>query len=885
MTIVSDDATSVYHYEPFFCPDGKDPYDTIKWSTRDVVLKNVTGNTVFSQSVEAPVTWSDRAVCIVAQKYFYGKLGTPQRENSIKQLINRVVDTIYHWAVDQGYCDMDGAEALRNDLAYLLVNQYGAFNSPVFFNLGIKERRPQVSACFINFVEDNMESIAALQATETAIFKGGSGSGVNLSTLRGSMEHLSNGGLASGPVSFMKGYDAWAGAIKSGGATRRAAAIRILNDNHPDILEFIECKSKEEHIAQLLVKAGLSADFDDPNGAYAKINFQNANHSVRLSDAFMKKVVYALENPNEEALWELKAVKTGGVVKRVPILTLWKAICDAAWSCGDPGIQFDDAINNWHTCSNDGKQVATNPCGEFSFLNDSACNLASLNLMKFRQTDGQFDAHAFRYAVQAFIIAQEIVVNRASYPTQKIMENSKRYRPLGLGYTNLGALLMSKGLAYDSDEGRNLAAYITSIMTSTAYHASARIAAHKGPFDAYKNNKESMLNIIKLHRDDALKLQHEKELMNKGVVNDWDTVLALGEKYGFRNAQVTLLAPTGTISFMMDCDTTGIEPELSLYKTKQLVGGGTLVMENRIVDMALEALGYEEHRRNVIKQHLHKDKHLEYCPDLLEKHSKVFQCAFAAPGLHSLSSDAHLLMCAAVQPFLSGAISKTINLPNNAVPHDISNIYIKAWQKGLKSVTIYRDNCKQSQPLITTPVKKVTEVSSSPSVTRVTRRKLNNYQSNMHRIRFAFGEVKGYVLVTPYEDTGMPGEIFVKLSKEGSTISGLVDGWAKSISYNLQYGVPLGTLVKKFSYMNFTPSGYSPDPDIKFAYSIYDAIMRKLAAVFIIKNDIEEEGTKKTQNEQDLNIDGPPCTICGSLMQRSGACYSCPVCGETSGCG
>lgn len=1025
MSIIS--AAAVFHYKAFFCLGGKDPFDLVEWSIRDITLKDSTGKIIFSQNVEAPVTWSDRAVCIVAQKYFYGKLGTPQREHSVKQLITRVVDTIYHWSIDQSYCDTDAAEALRNDLAYLLVTQHGAFNSPVFFNLGIEERKPQVSACFINSVEDNMESIAELQTTETSIFKGGSGSGVNLSKIRGSIEHLSNGGIASGPVSFMKGYDAWAGAIKSGGTTRRAAAIRILNDDHPDILEFIECKAKEEHVARLLVQAGISADFDDPNGAYVKIGFQNANHSVRLSDAFMKKVVHALENPNEEILWDLKAVKTGEVIKQVPILTLWKAICASTWSCGDPALQFDDTINNWHTCPEDGKQVASNPCfvgytlietaigrikiadlaqwkanrrilpyaltydpetqtptaryinrvwktgdtstlvcvrtkkgasftctpnhpfylhdgttipaqdlkpgqrlrawrfdynhpkemedyvkkietvrldapvpiynmevhdlhtysvtcesidygfivsncGEFSFLNDSACNLASLNLMKFRQTDGQFDIDAFKHAVRAFIIAQEILIDKASYPTQKITENSKRYRPLGLGYSNLGALLMSKGIPYDSNEGRNFAAYITSTMTSMAYSTSARMAAYKGPFCAYENNKEAMLDIIRRQHDVAA------AFLTADAVADWNNTFTLGKNYGFRNAQVTLLAPTGTISFMMDCDTTGIEPELSLYKTKQLVGGGTVVMENRIVDMALEALGYEIHRRNLIKEYLCKYKHLENCPDLLEKHLKVFDCAIAAPGQRSLSSDAHLLMCAAVQPFLSGAISKTINIPNNATPEDISDTYIKAWQKGLKSVTIYRDNCKQSQPLNTTPVKRNVEVKTS-------RRKLNNHQSNMHRIRFAFGNIKGYVLVTPYEDTGMPGEIFVKLSKEGSTISGLVDGWARSISYNLQYGVPLETLVKKFSHTKFEPSGYSPDPDIKYAHSIYDAIMRKLEAVFINKKNTPKGTTKKTKNEQLTNIEGPPCNVCGALMQRSGACYSCPVCGETSGCG
>lgn len=882
----------VLFYESFFCPEGQDPYTMVEWKTVDAVLKDHETDEVifFQEGVEAPVGWSDRAIRIVAQKYFYGKLGTDERETSVRQLVKRVVSIVWHWLLDQKYCYNDSADALCNDLTYLLLTQRGAFNSPVWFNLGIEERRPQVSACFINAVADDMESIAQLQANETAIFKQGSGSGVNISTLRGSTESLSGGGIASGPVSFMRGYDAWAGVVKSGGGTRRAAAMRILNADHPDIMEFAGCKAREEHVAQLLIKAGLSADFDDPQGAYAKVHFQNANHSVRVTDDFMQKVVYAQEHPDEEVLWDLKAVNTGEIMERIPILSLWKTICDACWSCGDPGLQFDTTTNKWHTCPSDGRINASNPCSEFVFLDDSACNLASLNLLKFRRKDGMMDIGALCAATQVFIVAQDALVDKAAYPTHQITHNSKRFRPLGLGFANLGAYLMSIGVPYDSDEGRQVAAEFASMITSEAYCISAKLAAHKGPFEGYDHNRAAMLNVIRQHRDAAI----EADL---GSVDRWDKALSLGEEYGFRNAQVTLLAPTGTIGFMMDCDTTGIEPEASLYKVKHLVGGGTVVMENRIINMALETLTYNEQARGSIIQYLGTHKHLEGCPHILDEHLPVFDCAIPSAGTRCLSPNAHLKMTAAVQPFISGAISKTINLPNKATPKSIGQAYVCAWKLGLKAVAVYRDGCKQSQPLITATTKRVEE---EQAVQRAVRHKLANHQTNMHRIRFSFGAVKGYILATPYEDTGMPGEIFVKLSKEGSTISGLVDGWAQSVSYNLQYGVPLTDLVNKFSHTKFEPSGYSSDPDIKFAHSIYDAIMRKLAAVFLeqpVANGTHEgieEAIQAVQSEPaapkasggrlDTCIDNPPCMVCGAIMTRNGTCYSCPVCGGTSGC-
>lgn len=883
-------------YESRFCPDEQDPYTMVQWRTTDVSLKDQeTGVVIFEQrDVEVPVTWSDRAALIVAQKYFYGKEGTPERESSVRQVVARVVNRIYAWGLDQGYfATKEDAIAFSADLAYLLLTQRGAFNSPVWFNLGIDVRQQQVSACFINAIEDNMASIAALQETETVIFKQGSGSGVNLSVLRSSKERLSGGGIASGPVSFMRGFDAWAGIVKSGGGTRRAAAMRALNADHPDIVEFVTCKAEQEHVAQLLVKAGLSAHFDDPKGAYALIRFQNANHSIRVTDAFMTKVLYAIEHPDEEVLWDLHAVVTGDVTERIPIMALWEKVCQAAWSCGDPGIQFDSTFNAWHTCPSDGRINSTNPCGEFAFLDNSACNLASLNLMRFRKPDGTLDIEALKQAVDVFVLAQDILIDKADYPTAAIKANAITYRPLGLGYANLGAYLMSIGVPYDSDAGRQIASEVTSVITAQAYLASVNLSVTRGFFEAYDRNRAAMLEVMRKHTT----LAQERDL---GSVSIWDEVMEQGGLHGFRNSQVTLCAPTGTISFMMDCDTTGIEPEASLYKVKSLVGGGTVVMENRIVDMALEKLTYHSAVRKDILRYLARHKHLDGCPALLKEHLPVFDCAIPSAGKRVLNPMAHVKMLAAIQPFISGSISKTVNLPHDATPAQIGDIYIRAWQRGIKNIAVYRDNCKKSQPLITVVAAPAVEESAP----RIVRRKLANHQTNMHRIRFAFQNIKGYILATPYEDTGMPGEIFVRLSKEGSTIQGLVDGWAQSISYCLQYGVPLEVLVQKFSHTKFEPMGYSADPDIRFAHSIYDAIVRKLGAVFlhtqmsnghtdsdaaveegfIVENDTDPEMEVRTLAPVGSYMDAPPCTECGAIMVRNGSCYSCSTCGATSGC-
>lgn len=872
-------------YEAHFCPEGQDPYTLVQWRLVDVCLREQPSNDIIfeQKDVEVPATWSDRAALIVAQKYFYGKEGTAERETSVRQVVGRVTERIFIWAVEQGYFETkDDARAFVNDLVYLLLTQRGAFNSPVWFNLGVDARQQQISACFINAIEDDMTSIAALQSVETTIFKQGSGSGVNLSNLRSSKERLSGGGIASGPVSFMRGYDAWAGVVKSGGGTRRAAAIRILNADHPDSLEFVTCKAEQEHVAHLLIKAGLSKEFDDPKGAYALVRYQNANHSLRVTDEFMTRVVYALEHPEEEVLWDLHTVTTGEVTERVPILLLWEKVCQAAWSCGDPGLQFDTTVNRWHTCPTDGSIQASNPCGEFAFLADSACNLASLNLMRFRGVDGRLDIEALRHATRVFLMAQEVLVDRADYPTPLIKKNSMRYRPLGLGYANLGAYIMSIGLPYDSEDARHIASEVTSVITAEAYLTSVKLAMAKQPFEAYTQNCAAMLNVMQQH----LAAAEERSLESVGL---WEEVVEKGTQHGFRNAQATLCAPTGTISFMMDCDTTGIEPEASLYKVKTLVGGGTVVMENRIVEMALEKLTYQSQSRKEILRYLARHKHLDGCPQLLKEHLPVFDCAIPSAGKRVLSPQAHIKMVAAIQPFISGAISKTVNLPHSTTPEQIGETYIESWKQGIKHVTVYRDNCKKSQPLITA----VATVEEEP-LTAV-RHKLADHQTNMHRIKFRFSSVKGYVLVTPYEDTGMPGEIFVRLSKEGSTIQGLVDGWAQSISYCLQYGVPLEVLVQKFSHTKFEPAGYSGDPDIKYAHSIYDAITRKLAAVFLkqpITNghapEDDDFATHDTIESALLSkvgdYDSPPCSECGAIMQRNGSCYVCPTCGINSGC-
>jgi len=860
-------------YIPVFF-QGEDPYESVIWTRRDAVITNqTTGEVIFKQlNVEAPDFWSTRAVRVVAQEYFRGRLGTPERENSVRQIVSRVVETIGLWATAQNYFNEASSQrAFLNDLTWLILHQAVSFNSPVWFNLGVPDELQQCSACFILSVEDDMSSISALQTTETAIYKLGSGAGVNLSKIRSQNELLSGGGTASGPLSFMRALDAWAGVIKSGGKTRRAATMRILNINHPDIMEFITCKSREEDRAQALVAQGYSPDFNDPNGAYASVAFQNANHTVRVTRKFMR-AVQAMVGGDSELVHALIPIVTG-IIPGVLVRDLWSAICAAAHRCGDPALQFDDMINYWNTVANDERINATNPCAESVFLDNTACNLASLNLMSFKSKDG-FKYELFQSAVRTMIIAQDILVSKADYPTQQIKDKTLDYRPLGLGFTNMGAFLMSEGMPYDSDQARTRISRITSVLTSTAYVMSAELSRALGPFPRYEENKTSLLRVLHQHKDYC-----KDEFTAAG----WRTAIAEIEQHGCRNAQVTLMAPTGTIAFMMDCDTTGIEPESSLIKTKYLVGGGSMKIPNRIIDTALKSLHYKDASRVQLLAYLAKHGHFEGS-ELRKEHLPVFDCAIPSAGTRMLSIDAHLKMMAAIQPYISGGMSKTVNLPANATVEDFSEVYLKAFELGLKSVAVYRDASKLSQPLVTAAL--VEEpVTSREHEVRVyptyTRHRLRNHQTNGHRIRLKLGDYKVYLWVTPYEDTGLPGEFFVATSKEGSTVKGYIEAWAQAVSFGLQAGVPLAFFVEKFSHTRFEPAGLCSDPDVRFATSLPDAIMRKLDAVFL-KGTLPPAPVSTSSDTHDT----PPCPFCGALLQRhANNCFSCPNCGTYNGCG
>lgn len=894
----------------FFSKKNVHPFDEIEWELREAKITNEKGKVVFNQkNVEVPKFWSMTATNVTVSKYFHGQIGSPDRETSVKLLIHRVSRTITDWGIKDGYfASKEDAEAFYNELTYLLVNQYGSFNSPVWFNVGIEEK-PQCSACFIISVEDTMESILDLAKTEGMLFKYGSGTGSNLSVLRSSKEPLSGGGMASGPVSFMRGFDAFAGVIKSGGKTRRAAKMVILNVDHPDIMDFIRSKAEEEKKAHALIQMGYDPGFNVPGGAYDSIAYQNANHSVRVTDEFMNAVVNKKE-------WHTRKVKTGEIAETYKAEDIMNEIAKAAWICGDPGMQFDTTINSWHTCPNSGRINASNPCSEYMFLDDSACNLASLNLMKFRKDDGSFDIEAFKKACDIFITAQEIIVDNSSYPTSKIAKNSSDFRPLGLGYANLGALLMSYGLAYDSDEGRALAAVVTAIMTGEAYRQSALIASIKGPFNKFQINREPFLNVIKKHLKAAKNIDQTKIPIQyyNSAVNVWEEALKLGELYGYRNAQVTVLAPTGTIGFMMDCDTTGIEPDIALVKYKKLVGGGLFKIVNNSVPLALQKLGYDSEQIEQIVAYIDANDTIEGAPYLLEKHLPIFDCAFKpVNGKRSIHYMGHVKMMAAVQPFLSGAISKTVNMPNDVTPEEIKNVYIEAWRLGLKAIAIYRDGCKISQPLSTSLKndKKITPEQKSTTYieTKPRRRRLpEERQAITHK--FSINGHEGYITVGMYEDR-TPGEIFIVMSKEGSVVSGLMDSFATAISLALQYGVPLKVLVDKFTHTRFEPSGFTNNKQIPIAKSVMDYIFRWLALKFlpeenpkddtkveidfrqqltepISRNSKEEKNISSIEMREKLvfvsQADAPPCPECGSIMIRSGNCYKCLECGSTSGC-
>ena len=925
-----------------FTTKGVHPYDEVRWERRDARITNYRdGSVAFEQlGVEFPVDWSVNATNIVAQKYFRGTLGTPERESSLRQVADRVVDTITDWGERDGYfVDADEAAAFSDELKHLIVTQKAAFNSPVWFNIGVKGVPQQASACFILAVDDTMDSILNWYVEEGTIFKGGSGSGINLSKIRSSVELLKGGGTASGPVSFMRGADASAGTIKSGGKTRRAAKMVILNADHPDVEEFIWCKANEERKAHALAAAGFDMSLDGKD--ITSVQYQNANNSVRVTDEFMQAVV-------DDADWNLRAVTTGEVVKTVRARDLMRQFAQATWECADPGMQFDTTINRWHTAATTGRINGSNPCSEYMHIDNSACNLASLNLLKFLGDDDVFDVDGFRHAVEVVFTAQEILVGNADYPTEAIGANSRRFRQLGLGYANLGALLMALGLPYDSEPGRALAAAITALMTGHAYATSARTAARMGPFAGYAENEEHMLRVLDMHRAEAAKV--DEELVPHDLLaaaqRSWDDACDIAALYGVRNSQASVLAPTGTIGLMMDCDTTGIEPDLGLVKIKRLVGGGTMSIVNQTVPRALRNLGYTEGEVDAIVEYIDEHKTILGAPALKAEHVPVFACSMGDNVIHYLG---HVKMMGAVQPFISGAISKTVNMPEEATVEEVEQLHIDAWKLGLKAVAIYRDNCKVAQPLAT--AKKDGEADDAPATAAATqvvekivekivhepiRQRLPRTRSS-RTFEFRVADCKGFVTVGEYED-GRPGEIFVKVSKQGSTLAGIMDAFAIAISHGLQYGVPLRSYVEAFTGMRFEPAGMTDDPDIRIANSLMDYLFRRLAIMYLSPEERAElnifttaermqptlpgveETVVETRQGSDVAADPPSipsaselaaqlhaeatsqpatfiekpanarpsdapiCMQCGVQMVRAGSCHACPSCGSTSGC-
>ena len=902
------------------------PYDAIKWEKRTAKITKGDGTSVFEQKdVEIPSFWTQTATDIVASKYFRGKLDSPERESSVKEMVDRVAKTIGEWGMRDGYFETIGdCDNFTKDLTWLLVNQYAAFNSPVWFNVGVYER-PQCSACFILSVEDNMQSILDWFRDEGWIFKYGSGSGINLSKLRSSKEPLSKGGYSSGPVSFMKGADGVANSIRSGGTTRRAAKMVVLNVDHPDIHSFIYSKKIIEDMTKALAREGfkdsIAADLFDP---YTLLPYQNANNSVRVSDAFMRAV-------EADGYWELKSVTTGETMETVKAKDTLRWMADAAWHSADPGIQYDTTINDWHTCPNAGRINASNPCSEYMHLDNSACNLASLNLMKFLREGGRFDADLFKKSVDTLILAQDILVDRSSYPTEKIETNARAYRELGLGYANLGALLMVLGLPYDSDEGRTLSGQITSLMCGEAYRMSAVIASHKGPFAGYYNDREGALKVLSKHLDaaEALFGNSQQQNMNDKYLETaarlvWHEAKELAEEYGVKNSQVTVLAPTGTISFLMDCDTTGVEPELALVKYKKLVGGGTLKLVNNQVPIALRRLGYLNEEVDAISEYILEKETIEGAPYLKKEHLPIFDCSFKAPnGTRSISYMGHVKMMAAAQPFISGAISKTINLPSDATVEDIEDVFFQGWRLGLKALAVYRDGCKSIQPLNTSKtLEDKKEEGLVEQVNGYVRIKLPDERPSVTH-KFSVGGFESYLTVGFYPDTMQPGETFITTAKEGSTISGLFDTIATLVSMCLQSGIPLKTLVRKFKDMRFEPAGFTNNPNIPTAKSIIDYVFRYIGMKYLNPEDREEifgvplpdveppgiepqspndkilaelvssstirtekipaHGPSGNGKAKALNADAPLCHNCGTIMIRAGSCYSCPNCFATTG--
>jgi ribonucleoside-diphosphate reductase alpha chain len=908
-----------------FTETGVHPYDMLNWNKRDAAIVNPsTGKTAFEQKqVEFPDTWSLNAINIVSQKYFTGTPGTNEREKSLRQLIDRVADTITKYGYEQGYFIGEAeADVFNHELKYILATQRAAFNSPVWFNIGAARRAQQASACFILEVEDTMQSILNWYREEGMIFKGGSGAGLNISTIRSSYEPLSSsGGKASGPLSFMRGADSSAGAIKSGGKTRRAAKMVILNIDHPDIEEFIECKAREERKAKVLVEAGFDMGLNGQDSI--SVQYQNANNSVRVTDEFMRAV-------EEDKDWNLVGVKDSKTYKTVKARDLWRQVAQAAWECADPGVQYDTTINDWHTTPKAGRIQGSNPCSEYMHLDNSACNLASINLLKFLNDDFTYDIEAFKHTVEVIFLAQEILVGYSEYPTEAIDKNAKAYRELGIGYANLGALLMAQGLPYDSSEGRAQAAAITALMTGYSYATSAKIAKRVGPFAGYNKDKEGMNRVLRKHRDAVRDIDASlvSEELLSAAASSWDEAVELGEKYGVRNSQASLLAPTGTIGFMMDCDTTGIEPDFALTKFKTLVGGGSMIIVNQTIPRALKTLGYGKAQADEIVSYIHDNSTVVGAPHLKPEHLEVFACAVGENAIHYLG---HVKMMGAVQPFLSGAISKTVNMPEDVTVEDVEQLHMDSWKLGLKAVAIYRDNCKAWQPLsdkkASDDKKEVAAEVPTQVVVKAMKRELPRTRTSK-TFEFHIADLKGFVTVGEYED-GQPGELFVRVAKQGSTLSGLMDSFAISVSHGLQYGVPLKSYVKTLSNMSFAPSGLTDDPEIRTASSLIDYIFKRLARDYLSFDDRLELGLAsfddleaETQANQPSLLDqpteapevemsapkaeakpkvvateagrpktytikettAPMCHACGNQTQRAGSCYVCSSCGATSGC-
>jgi ribonucleoside-diphosphate reductase alpha chain len=929
----------------YFTRPGEHPFEQVEWERRDARIGHGERISFEQRDVEFPKSWSQNATNIVAQKYFRGQLGSPEREWSVRQMIKRVAGTIASWGSERGYfASMEDAAAFEAELSHILLHQMAAFNSPVWFNVGwhpVGSPKMQASACFILSVEDSMESILEWNTKEGIIFRGGSGSGINLSRIRGSHEPLSRGGTASGPVSFMRGADAWAGSIKSGGGTRRAAKMVVLDVDHPDIREFIWCKAKEEDKAAALRDAGFDMSID--GDGFFSIQYQNANNSVRVTDEFMQ----AVENDED---WHLIARTTGEPTgEAIPARELMREISEAAWRCADPGVQYDTTINHWHTCPKSGRINASNPCSEYMHVDDSACNLASLNLMKFRRADGTFDVKSFEHAVDIVFLAQEIIVSPSSYPTEQITKNARAFRQLGLGYANLGAYLMADGMPYDSDAARGTAAAITALMTGRGYLRSAQVAAAIGPYERYEENREEHNAVMRMHRDATYAIEDptcaDTELLEAARAT-WEQAVSAGEEHGYRNAQATVLAPTGTISFLMDCDTTGVEPDFSLVKFKELVGGGQMTIVNRTVPLALQTLGYSEEQIDQILAYVNEHGTIVGAPGLAAEHLPVFDVAV---GERAISHMGHIKMMGAVQPFISGAISKTVNLPQTATVEDIADAYTQAWRLGVKALAIYRDGSKTAQALRTDAQKDApAPVDTEAVVAAAVRDALDKAPPKRRRMpreresithKFSIGGHEGYITAGKYED-GSVGEIFLTdIGKEGSTLRGMMNSFATAISISLQYGVPLETLVRKFSYMRFEPEGMTSNPEIPFAKSMPDYIMRWLASRFL-DADVQEElgiltaevrARKAAQDavsshvgdtagpapsvqsppavqnavpaeptpaaamltdsppvlpavRQGLDL-GPACQQCGGMMQRTGSCYTCSSCGFNTGCG